>query len=841
MVESVKKTASILLDMKIGGKFCEFFNKMKIKTDELSTENLLIKHLTKKTASYVVADHKKLTEKSITFWTENIEKAKEIILIILKADSEGVEFLEKFKAAPNIFVKVLSKSINVSDFEKALLDAEIEKASNTTSCTTNSNGEVECCEETRYKFIQLLGSGAEGVVNLFKDTKENMFVAIKTCSMKDLTELVKAQIREKEQMAIDIKSPTMIEFYKTIENESERSIYIEFAKGGTLNDYLRSIKLTGEQLSSDQILNWFVQILIALKTLHNKNLSHRDIKPENILLCENPKVNNEDKKSMIAKISDLGISKVIEGTAKHTVIGTPHYVAPEVISDYEYNKTVDLWSLAVMMYEISLRVRPFDDLDTYILQNKIKKLNIQNTLPNTLDYRIRYILEKLLKKNPESRISMNHIFSLDFIREKVEGLLEIFPEWREKYKELFDEILSYEVITCPYNPNILHNSNYKIVENCMKIMENVDAKTYKKGFLGGKIDNAYLGLDIEVYLQDNFSGDEEIAIIDELINKKFLINISSTNKEEFDSNDYYTFSFDFHGQNNDNPAFGNIDDNREAKNLLKLSEQILNLGIQLEKIVIDDDRVIELSSSNYINFIYGISLFRKFNLLEKSTFKNKEEKLAFLLNLYQIMFLNNLIKEKMAFKKKKGLLDSLIKNDVSINYIFKDCSINNLELRHGVFRDNQKPLENYMRICSGNDSRLQLSNGLTIGVMELLVVCDFIPLQNYSSDCYVFFPFNEVNFSEQKFQYMIDFSNICMEFDDTEIRVPPQYAKYFELDLKGGAGLMTALNKAYQHTLNVEYVIQRLERAEKTLIKKFENGSKLVNKVKAGSIKIIFE
>lgn len=840
-MDKKKLDSTLLLESRTSNKFCEFLAKSKIKVDEYKTEDLLLKALNKKLPTYIFVDHKKLSQKFIDFIKD---KNPSQLIVFIKLDNETEEFLSIYKEQlPQAVTKVINKTTNYDAFEQVLLEIELAKCSVSDSTTQDNNESNEILEKNRrYRYIKLLGSGQEGVVNLLEDLVEKKLIAMKTLKMTDLNELTKTTMREKEELTESLKCPTMIEFLGSTEDKSNKYISMEYAVGGTLNDYMRTLRLTGEELTPDQILNWFVQILIALKVLHDNKISHRDIKPENILLCQNPKVlDTKDKKLMIAKISDLGISKIIEGEGKHTVIGTLHYVAPEVISDMDYSASVDIWSLAVLLYEIALRKKPFDELEERFLREAIKNNNVQDELPQNLDFRIKYLLMNLLKKDPKMRLSIIEIFSLDFIQDKVKSLLDVFPEWKDKFP-VFKEILAIDIVPCPFEPTFFCEENSKLINLCFKMMENVSPKPFKKSFLGGTIENTYQGSDIYTFIGDELPEKMVDPTIELLLKNKILVNLSknNSNETEVNSDDYYIVSFYNTQSNIDNPSFGNLKPVKPQNNLMCLIEHVMGLAEDLKQDVVDEDKVLDLSDPRLIEFLFGISLFNNFSLLEKNSFESKDHRHAFLLNLYQIMFLHNLVKEKLVLKKKKNLL-SFIKNDIAITYQFKDVSYNNLEIRHGLFRGNQKPLENYLRICNANDKKLDIMKDIKVKVVDLLIVNELIPLEEFSFDAYLTRFFFGKNLETQLLQYLVDFSNTCFEIIDDQFRIAPVYFKYFELDLNGAKGLLSALNSALNYNETVTYCILKLQNVDVNKASELKNVNKLCNEIKNGRRKIVFE
>jgi serine/threonine protein kinase len=103
--------------------------------------------------------------------------------------------------------------------------------------------------------------------------------------------------------------------------------------------------------------------MLGLNYLHKQSITHRDIKPENILLVSN------DLKNFEIKIADLGFAQQFDReTGLSLVLGTPLYMAPELVLNKKYTEKVDVWSLGIICYQLLSGRTPFDS-------NKIKKIN----------------------------------------------------------------------------------------------------------------------------------------------------------------------------------------------------------------------------------------------------------------------------------------------------------------------------------------------------------------------------------------------------------------------------------------------------------------------------------
>ena len=95
-----------------------------------------------------------------------------------------------------------------------------------------------------------------------------------------------------------------------------------------------------------------MQVCLALKYMHDNKVMHRDIKPENILVFES-----------VAKLCDLGCAVYAPEKNRDTFCGTMDYVSPEVIKGLNYDKSVDLWGIGVLIFELSSGHTPFEGID----------------------------------------------------------------------------------------------------------------------------------------------------------------------------------------------------------------------------------------------------------------------------------------------------------------------------------------------------------------------------------------------------------------------------------------------------------------------------------------------
>mmetsp|Transcript_1293 Transcript_1293/g.1597 ORF Transcript_1293/g.1597 Transcript_1293/m.1597 type:complete len:158 (+) Transcript_1293:636-1109(+) len=125
---------------------------------------------------------------------------------------------------------------------------------------------------------------------------------------------------------------------------------MEYAEGGSLAQLMKAREVRKNPFSEEEVLTYLSQLVLSLQMLHSKQIVHRDIKSLNIFI-----------KDGILKLGDFGISKLLEHThTQGTLIGTPYFMAPEVILGKKYGTKADVWALGVVLYELIALKKPFN-------------------------------------------------------------------------------------------------------------------------------------------------------------------------------------------------------------------------------------------------------------------------------------------------------------------------------------------------------------------------------------------------------------------------------------------------------------------------------------------------
>jgi len=197
-------------------------------------------------------------------------------------------------------------------------------------------------------------------------------------------------------------NPFIVKLKYAFQTDENLYLITEFLQGGELFYHLKKQKKFDEETTRFYVC----QIVLALEYLHENNIIYRDLKPENILF---------DKEGNI-KLTDFGLSKIIKNVEfadkAKTICGTPEYLAPEILMNSKgYDKSVDWWSLGVLIYEMLVGSSPFKTNNNRLLQIEtyLKKIN----LPSNVSDSANSLITSLLQVEPSRRLGYGEHDSRD--------------------------------------------------------------------------------------------------------------------------------------------------------------------------------------------------------------------------------------------------------------------------------------------------------------------------------------------------------------------------------------------------------------------------------------------
>uniref|UniRef100_A0A4W6DVP8 Serine/threonine-protein kinase n=1 Tax=Lates calcarifer TaxID=8187 RepID=A0A4W6DVP8_LATCA len=199
---------------------------------------------------------------------------------------------------------------------------------------------------------EVLGSGQFGIVYGGKHRKSGRDVAIKVIDKMRFPTKQESQLRNEVAILQNLHHPGIVNLECMFETPERVFVVMEKLHG----DMLEMILSSEKSKLPERITKFLVtQILVALRHLHFKNIVHCDLKPENVLLASAepfPQV----------KLCDFGFARIIgEKSFRRSVVGTPAYLAPEVLRSKGYNRSLDMWSVGVIVYVSLSGTFPFNE------------------------------------------------------------------------------------------------------------------------------------------------------------------------------------------------------------------------------------------------------------------------------------------------------------------------------------------------------------------------------------------------------------------------------------------------------------------------------------------------
>ena len=709
-------------------KFVEVLNELKMDSKSIGEgENCLnvIKDMKYKPDIIIINIGHPLLEQII----ETCQKVREYIPIILIYTSKTFNDLKKIEEKYGLKYDLEKSKINILEFR--VLYEQIKSSS---KFMTKSE------ENTRYSYIMQIGEGTSGVVHLLQDKEKNRKVAMKKIDASEMKDADKERVQKEVENMKNMDIPSFIEFYDYEDDNNNQKIYMEYADQGTLENKIAKYKQEGKNFTEEEIFDYLIDILLALYSLNKKGIIHRDIKSENILL-KTEKINNKDYN--VAKLSDLGLGRQIEGVSgAYTTCGTAYYVCPEIAAgEKKYTYNADIWSLGIVLYELITKNKPWfepkmstSEFFQFIVSTKYPPL------PAETDEKLKYLVKIMLKKDPDRRANVEDILSLNFMFEKTLQLIEKYNWGNNASIQKIINDLKPKVKPCYLFMTLLSEKDILLLRDIRKISEQTEGKTYGGGYFSSGYKNAKNGEDLlesfeELKSHGEISYQEEAPnnFFGELIQKKMIICISHKIKDINDEEELKNFVEEFIEKPKDymfKVPFGDFDsynkidnqyfcelnsDENKNMNYLKLSQYLLTIGKKLyndyfKNQSMDIDNVI--FDKRYIEFKYGITLFNKcdiFSIPYKDTkLKKTLDRVAFFLNLYQIMFIDYNFNTNLNNIKTKGGLLSFLAYDIGINYQFKDMTLNHLEIKHVIFRSNKPVPGSYLRLVYQSDKKCTL-------------------------------------------------------------------------------------------------------------------------------------
>ena len=248
--------------------------------------------------------------------------------------------------------------------------------------------------DNRYEILEMIGTGGMAVVYKARCHRLNRLVAIKILRAEfTKDEEFRRRFHAESQAVAMLSHPNIVSVYDVSTTDEADYIVMELIDGITLKQYMEK----KGALNWKETLHFAIQIAKALEHAHSRGIIHRDIKPHNVMVLKNGSV----------KVTDFGIARVMSesNTLTKEALGSVHYISPEQAKGGRVDNRSDLYSLGVVMYEMTTGRTPYDG-DTPVAV-AIQHINGTATVPSMINPNIPGGLEQIIVRamshNPADR------------------------------------------------------------------------------------------------------------------------------------------------------------------------------------------------------------------------------------------------------------------------------------------------------------------------------------------------------------------------------------------------------------------------------------------------------
>ena len=260
-----------------------------------------------------------------------------------------------------------------------------------------------------YQLGKELGKGGFGTVYQGLDTATGRFVAVKQVSTKNVPGDELESIHSEINLLKKLKHDNIVRYFDSIEVDGTLNIVLEFVENGSLSDILKRFGTFTESLA----VLYISQVLRGLEYLHIQGVIHRDIKGANILTTKNG----------LVKLADFGVAlDSKDGNNEEGVVGTPYWMAPEIIEMAGPTSKCDIWSVGCVVIELLTGEPPYYHLAPLAALFHIAQDANGPKIPGGVSSVLRDFLRKCFHKQPEFRKGADELLDHPWLRVKRENV-----------------------------------------------------------------------------------------------------------------------------------------------------------------------------------------------------------------------------------------------------------------------------------------------------------------------------------------------------------------------------------------------------------------------------------
>ena len=293
----------------------------------------------------------------------------------------------------------------------------------------------------RYEIRRVVGAGAFGIVYLAVDPQTNGSVAVKVPRQEVLVEKEKLKRFAAEAALVsELNHPNIVKFREADVDSPVPWLATEWCDGSDLAAWLQRAKSDlREPTPWTEAVELVMEVADAVDHVHQHGIAHRDLKPANIMLCRTDDSKSNSLRSFLPKVADFGLSKLhggeITNTHSSVLVGTPVYMAPELLDGWQYRGAssgesafaADIYSLGAILFELLAGQPPVSGRSFHEVLDNIRnsRMNELTGFRQDLPKGVYQIVRTCLCLNPEARYKTAKDLALDLKRclagEKIEG------------------------------------------------------------------------------------------------------------------------------------------------------------------------------------------------------------------------------------------------------------------------------------------------------------------------------------------------------------------------------------------------------------------------------------